>query len=145
SVSILSMKDSLVASGISEVKGYFIFKPIADGTYKIRTNFVGYKGYRNQVTLNSINKTRPLTIELPLDITMLDAVQIDIEPPMVVFKGDTTEYNAGSFTVEPYADADALLGQLPGAEIDEDGKLMVQGEDVQRILVDGKEFFSTDP
>jgi len=145
SVSILSIKDSLIASGISESRGHFIFKPIVDGTYKVRVNFVGYKSQRNQITLNSLVKAQSLTIALPLDMTMLNAVQIDIEPPMVVLKGDTTEYNAGSFTVEPYADADALIGQLPGAEIDEEGKLMVQGEDVQRILVDGKEFFSTDP
>src|SRR5690606_12832115 len=120
SVSILSMKDSLIASGISEAKGQFSFSRVPNGTFKIRVNFVGYKLQRSQITLNPLVKAAPITIALPLDITMLDAVQIEIEPPMVVFKGDTTEYNAGSFTVEPYADADALVSQLPGAEMGED-------------------------
>jgi len=138
-------KDSLLVSTISTPQGDFMLKPIPDGTYTLRVNFVGYKSQRRQITLNSLVKVQPLTIGLSLDVTMLNAVQIDVAPPMVVFKGDTTEYNAGSFTVEPYADADALISQLPGVEIDADGKLMAQGEDIQRILVDGKEFFSTDP
>src|SRR5690606_32103661 len=60
-------------------------------------------------------------------------------------KGDTTEFDAAAFSTEPYADADALVMQIPGVEIDEEGRVKAQGEDVQRIIVDGKEFFSTDP
>jgi hypothetical protein len=145
SILVLSSKDSILISGQSTQNGRFTLKPIPNGSYTIVTKFIGYKGQRQQVVLNSIAELKPLTIRLPIDNTVLGEVQIDITPPMVVMKEDTTEFNAGSFTTEPYADADALVGQLPGVEIDEDGKVKVLGEDVMRVMVDGKEFFSTDP
>jgi len=143
SVSILT-KDSLVIADISTKGGSFSFKNIPIGIYTLQVNFVGYKRQRHVFSLTAAAPTL-VTIKLPLDVTLLSAVEINIEPPMVIFKGDTTEFNAGSFTTEPYADADALIGQLPGIEIDAEGKLKVEGEDVQRIMVDGKEFFSSDP
>src|SRR5690606_11538084 len=55
------------------------------------------------------------------------------------------EFDASALSTEPYADADALIMQIPGVEIDADGRVKAQEEDVQRIIVDGKELFSTDP
>lgn len=145
SITVLTKQDSVVSSTFSSEGGRFTLKALPAGNFVVKVNFVGYRVERHAITVKSGVEAKPLVYRLRLDMTILDAVQIDIEPPMVVFKEDTTEYNAGSFTVEPYADADALIGQLPGVEIDEDGKLKVEGEDVQRIIVDGKEFFSSDP
>src|SRR5690606_36658143 len=125
-------------------QGVFSFPNIPSGKYTLQVNFVGYKRQRQVVNFDP-KKTKSVTIKLRLDMMMLDGVQIDFDPPMTVLNGHTTEFNAASFTTEPYADADALIGQLPGVEIDSDGKIKMQGEDVQRILVDGKEFFSADP
>src|SRR5690606_37686641 len=138
-------KDSLVVSGVAGEGGKFLFKNIRPGGYTLQANFLGYKRQRIPVNVSEDSAFQPLVVRLPPDMNLLDAVQIEIAPPAVVLKGDTTEFNAASFTTEPYADSDALIGQLPGVEIDEDGKLKVQGEEVQRIMVDGKEFFSSDP
>src|SRR5690606_29762103 len=138
-------KDSLVLSGVAGEGGKFGFKSIAPGAYTLQANFIGYKTQRIPLTVSKEGTPLSLVVRLPPDMNLLDAVQLEIAPPAVVLKGDTTEFNAGSFTTEPYADSDALIGQLPGVEIDEEGKLKVQGEEVQRIMVDGKEFFSSDP
>lgn len=144
-VELRSAADSLMKSASSEEKGNFHFVNIPNGSYTLKIYFVGFKPYQKKFVLNAENTSETFNVLLPLDMTILSAVDINAEPPMVVLKGDTTEFNAGAFTTEPYADADALIGQLPGAEIDGEGKLTFQGEEVQRIMVDGKEFFSTDP
>jgi len=138
-------EDSLVVAGVAGEGGKFSFKTLAPGSYILQANFIGYKMQRIPLNVSKDNAPQSFVVRLPPDMNLLDAVQIEIAPPAVVLKGDTTEFNAASFTTEPYADSDALIGQLPGVEIDEEGKLKVQGEEVQRIMVDGKEFFSSDP
>ena len=59
--------------------------------------------------------------------------------------GDTIQYNAGSFKTQPNASVEDLLKKLPGVKVDKDGTVKAQGEKVQKVLVDGKEFFGNDP
>lgn len=143
-VEVITAADSVIRSTSSDEGGDFRFTNIPNGSYTLKVNFLGFKIYQQQFMLNR-NKPEQFDVLLSLDMTVLNAVDINAKPPMVVLKGDTTEFDAGAFMTEPYADADALIGQLPGAEIDGEGKLTFQGEEVQRIMVDGKEFFSTDP
>lgn len=63
----------------------------------------------------------------------------------ITIKGDTTEYNAGSFTVEKNAKVEDLLKVLPGISVDAAGKITAQGKTVKKVLVDGEEFFGNDP
>ena len=144
-ISLLNQKDSVLRVSTSVTEGKFTLKDIPNGNYFLQVNFLGFNKYKQALVLNSSSKIAPVKIALDYTNTMLADVDIDVTPPMVVMKGDTTEFNASAFTTEPYADSDALIAQLPGAEIDEDGKLKVQGEDVVRIMVDGREFFSSDP
>ena len=73
----------------------------------------------------------------------LEGVLIVGSPPIRV-KTDTLEFNAGSFKVRPDANVEALLKELPGVEIDDEGKISVNGKEVNQILVNGKPFFDTD-
>jgi hypothetical protein len=59
--------------------------------------------------------------------------------------GDTVEYNADSYRVQESAVVEDLVKKLPGAEVDSDGKITINGKEIKKILVDGKEFFSSDP
>ena len=77
--------------------------------------------------------------------TRLESVEITAEIIPVVIRGDTIEYNAGAFDVQATDKVEDLLKKLPGVEVDEDGNIKAQGEDVEKILVDGKEFFGDDP
>src|SRR5690606_32493975 len=63
----------------------------------------------------------------------------------LVLKGDTLEYDTKNFLTRDFADADEVVAQIPGVMIDEDGNVTAHGEQVTRIIVDGKEFFSSDP
>src|SRR6201999_4659218 len=60
-------------------------------------------------------------------------------------KVDTTEFNAKAFVIQPNAKVEDLLKQLPGIQVDKDGKITAQGQTVNKVLVDGEEFFGDDP
>src|SRR5690606_38143044 len=74
---------------------------------------------------------------------MLEEVVVTGRIPIVI-KGDTTEYDAGSFTVEKNAKVEDLLKVLPGITVDASGKITAQGKTVEKVLVDGEEFFGDD-
>jgi hypothetical protein len=83
-------------------------------------------------------------IKMSTQYKTLDEVVVkDIAP--IKIKGDTVEYNAGAFKTKPNANVEDLLKKLPGVQVDKDGGVKAQGESVQKVYVDGKEFFGTDP
>src|SRR5690606_37190089 len=75
---------------------------------------------------------------------MLEDVVVTGRIPIVI-KGDTTEYDARSFTVEKNAKVEDFLKVLPGITVDASGKITDQGKTVEKVLVDGEEFFGDDP
>jgi cell division protein YceG involved in septum cleavage len=66
---------------------------------------------------------------------------VTVKASPVQIKGDTTEFNAGSFKTKPNATAEDLLKKLPGVQVDKDGTVKAQGQNVTRVLVDGKRFW----
>jgi len=145
SLRLLTLRDSLLEQRASDADGNFQLKPVSPGTYRLQINFLGYRPTYLTVRVPSKELSQPMSIRLIPEYRALEEVAILAAPPVAVLKGDTTEFDASAFSTEAYADADALVMQIPGVEIDEEGKVKAQGEDVQRIIVDGKEFFSTDP
>ncbi len=106
--------------------------------------FNGFQTYKKKVRLN-----KPI-IQLA-DILMepasneLDAVQIVAIRAPITVKKDTLEFNADSFKARPDATVEDLIKKLPGVEIDSEGKITVNGQEVNKILVNGKPFFGNDP
>ena len=76
---------------------------------------------------------------------VLEEVVITAKPPLIIQKGDTTEFNANALKVPEDAELEDLLKKLPGVEVDSDGKITAGGKEIKKILVDGKEFFTNDP
>jgi hypothetical protein len=74
----------------------------------------------------------------------LGEVVVKSEAPPIRIKKDTLEFNASSFKLRPDSNVETLLKQLPGVEIDEQGKIKVNGKDVNQVLVNGKPFFDKD-
>lgn len=142
---LFAAKDSLVDQRATIDDGHFQMQAMPPGQYRLQVHFLGYKPSYVNVHLQAEAPQKPLTIRLLPEYRTLEEVAIVATPPAAVLKGDTTEFDATAFSTEAYADADALIMQIPGVEIDEEGQVKAQGEDVQRIIVDGKEFFSTDP
>ena len=144
-VYVSSASDSTVVDyTISDKFGKFDFKlkKITKPVF-LKVSFVGYDDYK--VSLKNIESDKDFgTITLKESVNSLDEVVIKSEAPPIRIKKDTLEFNASSFKVRPDANVETLLKQLPGVEIDADGKITVNGKEVNQILVNGKPFFDKD-
>lgn len=147
SLQIKNEKDSIILQSTSDAAGKFSMSLKNDQkhTYTLVANFIGYSTKMVKLSLGPETKQLgPYSILLEEGSISLDAIDV-VSKALVVLKGDTTEFDANAFKTEPYADSDALIKQLPGVMVDEEGNLIAQGEQVTKILVDNKEFFTTDP
>lgn len=119
---------------------------IIDETYDDKLNLtvssIGYQNYFQELPINKENIDLK-TIRLPL-ANNLDEITIRSRAPITV-KKDTLEFNVKAFKTKKDANVEDLLKQLPGVEVDDDGKITVNGKEVNKILVNGKPFFGDDP
>jgi hypothetical protein len=113
---------------------------------RVLISFSGYRLYRKEFELTKENPVLDFgTIALANDPKFLDEVFVQAERPPVSIRKDTIEFNASAFKTLPSALVEDLLKKLPGIDIDPAGNIMVKGKQVNRLLVDGKEFFGGDP
>lgn len=145
-VSVLLEKDSSVVSYVvTDSTGSFTIKDLPGNKYQLVVSYQGYQPYEKNF---NITDSRPLNdlgrIILKKDMNTLDELVLISNVPIQI-KGDTTQFNASAFKTVPNANAEDLLKKLPGVEVDVDGNVKAQGEEVTRIYVDGKEFFGKDP
>lgn len=144
-VYLSSAKDSTVIDyTITDKFGKFDFKlKKIDKPVFLKVSFVTYEEYK--IPLENVSADKDFgTLALKVAINNLDEVIIKKETPPIRIKKDTLEFNASSFKVRPDANVETLLKQLPGVEIDADGKITVNGKEVNQILVNGKPFFDKD-
>ncbi|CCH02855.1 hypothetical protein FAES_4856 [Fibrella aestuarina BUZ 2] len=146
-VSLLSARDSsFVQVQSTGGDGDFRLHNIAAGTYRVLVTFVGYESKAVRVTITADRPDVALgTLLLQPQTQTLGEVAVKAERAPVSVKGDTLEFNAGSFKTQPNAQVEDLIRKLPGMEVDRDGNVKAQGQDVKRVLVDGKPFFGNDP
>jgi len=146
-ITILQAKDSaLVTFSRSNKTGLFNVDYLDKGNYRILITHVGYKNFSKFFEISESAKTVDLGyISMINKSVMLDEVTVSQEKAPVTLKNDTVEYNAGSFKTKPNAVVEDLLKKLPGVQVDKDGKIKAQGEEVKKVLVDGKQFFGNDP
>lgn len=146
-VMLLSVKDStLVNFAVSDLKGFFEVKNISKGEYLLKITFVGFSPYMKRVAAPTEGTALDMgKIKMTSHTKELDAVTIQGEKNPVTVKKDTIEFNAGSFKTKTNANVEDLLKTMPGIEVETDGTVRAQGEQVQRVTVDGREFFGRDP
>lgn len=145
-VLLLSAKDSsLVTFARTTVRGTFELKNLIFNDYFIKITFVGYKNYIKIIEKPSTEMVDLGEVKMQVFSNELDAVTVKTDALPVQIKGDTVEFNAGSFRTQPNAAVEDLLKKLPGVQVDRDGNITAQGEKVRSITVDGKEFFGKDP
>ena len=129
---------------VTDKTGAFTIKGIRTGQYRLLITYEGYQPIDKRFSIaDSGNIVDFSTLYIHTADNTLTAVVIQ-RPPMGI-KKDTTEYNAGMFATKPNAVAEDLLKKMPGMSVDNSGNVTHAGETVQRILVDGKRFFSDDP
>ena len=139
------IKDStLVSYTISDKDGKFTLEDkTTDESLKLYISYVGYKTYSQTIKIDK-EEINIEPINLLVDDHALDEVLIKSRAPITI-KTDTLEFNVKSFKTKKDANVEDLLKQLPGVEVDDAGKITVNGKDVSQILVNGKPFFGNDP
>lgn len=146
-IMILLAKDSsLVNFGATDLNGFFEIKNVARNEYLIKVSYVGFAPYMQKFSAPAGAQEVVLgQIRLQPKSKLLNEIVILGDKPPVTVKKDTIEFNAGSFKVKQNGTAEDLIKKLPGMEVDNDGTIRAQGETVQRVMVEGKEFFGQDP
>lgn len=147
SISIAIAKDSsIVRSSVSDKTGMVEFTGLALGAYKLTIYQMGLKTIKLPFTLTAAKPYADMgDVMMEASTHNLKEVAVLGEKTPVAVKGDTTEFNAGSFKTQPNDNVEQLLKKIPGVDVDKDGKVTAQGKQVTKILVDGKEFFGNDP
>ena len=145
-VQILSVKDSVVVAGnVTDLDGKFSLSA-RPGNYLLKISYIGYKtDFRNLVLDRNRLRTNVGEIPLEVDAVMLDEAVVVAEAPEVIAKADTLVYNSSAYRVPEGSALEELVKKLPGAEVDESGKITINGKEITKIMIDGKEFFADDP
>lgn len=145
SLRLLKAKDSVFVAGTTtNTDGMFRFKNVNAGKYIVEVTYVGMSKTTADITVGKSNlKMDPIKIE-ENSALLKEVSVVGVRTPVKVME-DTIEYNAGTYKTQPNAVVEDLFKRLPGVEVSSDGKITVNGKEVSKILLGGKEFFSDDP
>jgi len=137
---------SLITYRISSPEGVFKVPNIPlNVESRVIISFSGYEVYRKVFTLTSAEPLQFGDIAMAPASESLEEVMVLAERPPVTVRQDTIEFNAASFKTLPTALVEDMLKKLPGVQVDGEGNITANGKKVNRILVDGKDFFGNDP
>ena len=146
-ITVLQRSDSsLVTFTMTNSRGEFSLANVPYGDYRLLVTHVNYHNVNKFFTINDANNNVDFrNVEVSDKNKVLEEVVVMAEAPPVTLIGDTVQYNAGSFKTKPNAVVEDLLKKMPGIQVEKDGTVKAQGQTVNRVLVDGKEFFGNDP
>ncbi len=143
-VAAISVKDSTLRRYVTTAAdGTFTIANLTAQAYRVEFSFLGYEKARQQLTLGNEEKNLG-KIRLRQDAVEMEEVKVTAYAARATQRGDTTEFNADAYKVAQDATTEDLLKKLPGVTV-ENGTVKTQGEDVKKVLVDGKPFFGDDP
>jgi hypothetical protein len=142
-IALLTSKDSILYKFTrSDAQGKYTIKDVKPGSYILMTTHPYFADILEDIEINTDIEFPPLA--LISKSKLLQEVIVKTGSPIRI-KGDTTVYTADSFKVSANANVEELLKKLPGIQVDKDGKIKAMGETVEKVLVDGEEFFGDDP
>ena len=143
-IQLLKTDSSYVAGTLTNEKGEFALTTPAKGKYMLRLSSVGYKTVIRHI---SVDEGKPLVVgnvAMTADAVMLKGAAVTGQARKVVVKEDTFIYNSSAYRTPEGSVVEELVKRLPGAKIDDDGKITINGKEVKKIKVDGKEFMTGD-
>lgn len=145
-ISLLQSKDSvLIKFTRTDKGGNFELKNLPAGKFILMVYYPAYADYMYPLTLNETTAENAGIIKMTLKSKLLEEVLVRQKIAAVRLKGDTIEYKADSFKVREGASVEEMLRKMPGLQVDKDGNVTAQGEKIEKVLVDGEEFFGDDP
>lgn len=139
-IAINQETSGLESYGITSEQGRYQLELGKNGTYKIQVSYVGMKTFEEILSTKESDITKDIIL---IADNALDEVEVIYEMPVKI-KGDTLIYNADSFKNGTERKLEDVLEKLPGVEINEDGQIEVEGKVVNKLMVNGKDFFDGD-
>ncbi len=145
-LTLTAVKDTMsVKKAVSDRSGSFRFQGLALESYLFQVSSIGYEEYKQLITINdSVRDIDLKTLFVPKTSVQLGGVTVVSKAAPVIQKGDTTQFSAGQFKVNPDATTEDLIKKMPGITVDKDGTVTAQGEQVRKVTIDGKDFFGDD-
>ena len=144
-IQLFQASDSTFAGGtVSNEKGNFYLEAPRAGTYKLRISSVGYQTLERELTLRRNEQLDLGDLLMETESTMLKETVITGRAAQVIVRKDTIMYNPEAFRTPEGSAIEELIKRIPGAEVDEDGNITINGKEVKKILLDGKEFMLGD-
>ncbi len=135
----------MITGGVTNTLGGYTIKNVEEGSYIIKVSYIGYHNFYRSVTIKNGETIHNVgTVLLTPNSVVLDAAVVQGQLPQMEVKEDTIIFNADAFKVPEGSVLEDLIKKLPGAEVSSDGTIKINGKTISKILVDGKEFFSSD-
>ena len=143
-VRLLKTDSTMVKGVLTDLNGQFSLKAPATGRYIIQVTCVGFKTYTKRINVTADKNVALGTIALSPDAIMLKGATVTGHAAKVTVKADTFVYNASAYRTPEGSVVEELVRRLPGAQVDDSGKITINGKEVKKILIDGKEFMTGD-
>ena len=143
-VQLLKTDSTYVAGAISNEKGLFHLNAPENGKYLLKITSVGYKSTVKRVVIEQDKNLALGNVVVGADAIMLKGAVVTAMAQKVTLKEDTFVYNSAAYRTPEGSVVEELVKRLPGAEVSDDGTIKINGKEVKKILVDGKEFMTGD-
>ena len=138
----IGRRDTTFVTGtFTDARGNFTISGVNNGSYLLKFSFLGYKTLSRPITKNRQAQNLG-TVSLEPDAVQLKEAVVTANVPKMVIKDDTVVYNADAFRVPEGSVIEALVEALPGAKIDDDGKISINGKEVRKFKLDGRDFMT---
>ena len=143
-VRLLKKDSTMVTGSLTDLNGFFRVKAPAVGSYIVQITCVGFKPFTKTIKVSADKDIALGTIDLSPDAIMLKGATVTGQASKVTLKEDTFVYNASAYRTPEGSVIEELVRKLPGAQVGDDGKVTINGKEVKKILIDGKEFMTGD-
>ena len=141
----LTQTDSVLTEhALTNGEGRFVLRGLPANQYILQVTLIGHATFRRDFEVTDADVDAG-TVTMTVMAVELDSLVVSVEHVPFINRGDTLSYNVLAFPTPPNAMVEDLLKRLPGIDVDENGGITAQGEQVENVLVDGKEFFGKDP
>ncbi len=141
----LTQADSVLTEyALTNGEGRFVIGGLPANQYILQVTLIGFATFRRDFEITDADIDAG-TVNMSVMAVELDSLVVSVEHVPFINRGDTLSYNVLAFPTQPNAMVEDLLKRLPGIEVDTEGNIKAQGEEVENVLVDGKEFFGKDP
>ncbi len=144
-VQLFRQRDSTFVGGtVTDLRGNFSVVAPSNGIYRLRISSVGYQSIEREVTLRRNQSQDVGNLQMSPETMMLQEAVVTGRAAQVIVKKDTLVYNPDAYRTPEGSPIEELIKRIPGAEVDEDGNITINGKAVKKILLDGKEFMLGD-